>query len=328
MNNFICSFCKKEFKTISLLKRHETTAKYCLKLQSKNINDINNNKILQCEYCNKILSTNQVLKSHYLICKEKILINKDEEVIFIKKERDEELLKKDEEIQILRKEKDDKNLLISKLDTKLKIITEKTKEQIDNYKEQIEEYKEQIYQLQDRLERMGTKAIEKPTTTTTPNNTINKIQLNTFPSQQEINNKIEGKFNDVYILNGMKGVVDFVYENIIKLEDGNVVYACYDRARQMFKYKDKDGNEIKDPKAMKLRKMIKPGLLAQTNTMLKYFNDECEYLDRRKDNGLEIDDCEYNKLNHLREKILELGFEISNINDTNKFTNNLADLTC
>ena len=126
----------------------------------------------------------------------------------------------------------------------------------------------------------------------------------------------------------MKGVADFVYENIIKLEDGSVVYACYDRARQMFKYKDKDGNEIKDPKAMKLRKMIKPGLLAQTNTMLKYFTDECEYLDRRKDNGLEIDDCEYTKLNYLREKILELGFEISNINDTNKFTNNLADLTC
>ena len=68
--------------------------------------------------------------------------------------------------------------------------------------------------------------------------------------------------------------------------------------------------------------------MAQTNTMLKYFNDECEYLDKRKDNGLEIDDYEYNKLNYLREKILELGFEISNINETNKFTNNLADLTC
>ena len=80
-------------------------------------------------------------------------------------------------------------------------------------------------------------------------------------------------------------------------------------------------DQIKDPKAMKLRKMIKPGLIAQTNTMLKYFTDECEYLDRRKDNGLEIDDCEYTKLNYLREKILELGFEISNINDTNNHTN-------
>jgi hypothetical protein len=308
-----CQFCKKIFSSISSLNNHKITAKYCLKIQGNIISKYD------CEFCNKSFTKKSGLKTHLISCKEKKSKNED-----IKDSTIDNLTK---EINNLIKDKDDKNLLISKLDTKLKLITEKTKEQIDNYKEQIEEYKDQIYQLQDRLERMGTKAIEKPTTTTT-NNTINKIQLNTFPSQQEINNKIEGKFNDVYILNGMKGVADFVYENIIKLEDGNVVYACYDRARQMFKYKDKDGNEIKDPKAMKLRKMIKPGLMAQTNTMLKYFNDECEYLDRRKDNGLEIDDYEYSKLNHLREKILELGFEISNINETNKFTNNLADLTC
>jgi len=308
-----CQFCKKIFSSISSLNNHKITAKYCLKIQGNIISKY------ECEFCNKSFTKKSGLKTHLISCKEKKSKNED-----IKDSTIDNLTK---EINNLKKDKDDKNLLISKLDTKLKLITEKTKEQINNYKEQIEEYKEQIYQLQDRLERMGTKAIEKPTSTTT-NNTINKIQLNTFPSQQEINNKIEGKFNDVYILNGMKGVADFVYENIIKLEDGNVVYACYDRARQMFKYKDKDGNEIKDPKAMKLRKMIKPGLMAQTNTMLKYFNDECEYLDKRKDNGLEIDDYEYNKLNYLREKILELGFEISNINETNKFTNNLADLTC
>ena len=96
----------------------------------------------------------------------------------------------------------------------------------------------------------------------------------------------------------------------------------------MFKYKDENGNEIKDPKAVKLRKMIKPGLLRQSKTLLDYFNDECDYLEKRKDNGHDIDCKEYNMMNTLREKAFEVGCELLSIEETNRFSNELANLSC
>jgi hypothetical protein len=174
---------------------------------------------------------------------------------------------------------------------------------------------------------MLNKAIERPTTTT--NNTVNnKFELNTFPSQKEIDRKIESQFNDKYILDGMKGVAQFVFDHIVKLEDGSMAYACFDTSRQIFKYKDEYGNEIKDPKAVKLRKMIKPGLLKQSQTLLDYFNDECDYLEKRKDNGQDIDCKEYNMMNTLREKAFEVGCELLNMEETNKFSTELANLSC
>ena len=148
--------------------------------------------------------------------------------------------------------------------------------------------------------------------------------MNSFPSQKEIDMKIESQFNDKYILDGMKGVAQFVYDHIVKLEDGSMAYACFDTSRQIFKYKDENGNEIKDPKAVKLRKMIKPGLLRQSQTLLDYFNDECDYLEKRKD----VNGKEYNMMNTLREKAFEVGCDILSIEETNKFSNELANLSC
>ena len=85
---------------------------------------------------------------------------------------------------------------------------------------------------------------------------------------------------------------------------------------------------MKDPKAVKLRKMIKPGLLRQSQTLLDYFNDECDYLEKRKDNGHEIDGKEYNMMNTLREKAFEVGCELLSIEETNKFSSELANLSC
>ena len=126
----------------------------------------------------------------------------------------------------------------------------------------------------------------------------------------------------------MKGVVQFVYDHIVKLDDGSIAYACFDTSRQIFKYKDENGNEIKDPKANKLRKMIKPGLLRQSQTLLNYFVDECEYMETRKNNGLDVDGKEYNTMNTLRDKAFEVGCEILNLEDTNKFSIELANLSC
>ena len=293
-----CRFCKKIFSTKSSLNNHQKTAKYCLSLQDKNMQITK----FDCEFCDKHFTSNKQLLSHLLNCKNK---EKNQELENIRNQMNQEL-------ENLRNEKDK---IIIKLNT-----------QIENFEKQENNYIEQIKELQNKLERTLAKAIEKPTTT---NNTVNnKIELHTFPSQREIDRKIESQFNDKYLLDGMKGVVQFVYDHIVKLEDGSIAYACFDTSRQIFKYKDEKGNEIKDPKANKLRKMIKPGLLRQSQTLLNYFVDECEYMETRKNNGLDIDVKEYSTMNTLRDKAFEVGCEILNLEDTNKFSIELANLSC
>ena len=293
-----CRFCKKIFSTKSSLNNHQKTAKYCLSLQDKNMQITK----FDCEFCDKHFTSNKQLLSHLLNCKNK---EKNQELENIRNQMNQEL-------ENLRNEKDK---IIIKLNT-----------QIENFEKQENNYIEQIKELQNKLERTLAKAIEKPTTT---NNTVNnKIELHTFPSQREIDRKIESQFNDKYLLDGMKGVVQFVYDHIVKLEDGSIAYACFDTSRQIFKYKDEKGNEIKDPKANKLRKMIKPGLLRQSQTLLNYFVDECEYMETRKNNGLDVDGNEYRTMNTLRDKAFEVGCEILNLEDTNKFSIELANLSC
>jgi hypothetical protein len=308
-----CEYCKKEFSSKSSLNNHKKTAKFCLKLQNKKEDDINNFK---CEYCDKIFTSKQPLLTHLNTCKhrKKGLVNI--EIINLQD------ILREKETQFEQREK----VLLNKLREREKDFL-KFELQEKYFLQQEENYKEQIKDLQNKLERILNKAIERPTTTN--NNTVNnKFELNTFPSQKEIDRKIESQFNDKYILDGMKGIAQFVFDHIVKLEDGSMAYACYDTSRQMFKYKDEDGNEIKDPKAVKLRKMIKPGLLKQSKTLLDYFNDECDYLEKRKNNGQDVDSKEYSTMNTLREKAFEVGCEILSIEDTNKFSNELANLSC
>jgi hypothetical protein len=346
-----CEFCNSCFKTVSALNSHKIKAKYCLliqnKIEPKNIvkdpfKCFNCNKILsskrslenhmricnkekekiefKCTYCNKVLSSKQILENHKNICT--IKKNKDNELKQTYKDFEKEINEKETKIKEKEFEIKQKDFEIKQKDN----IIIKINTKLENFEKRELELKQQIRELQDKLDKILNKAIDRPTTT---NNTINnKFELNTFPSQKEIDRKIESQFNDKYILDGMKGIAQFVYDHIVKLEDGSMAYACYDTSRQIFKYKDENGNEIKDPKAVKLRKMIKPGLLRQSQTLLDYFNDECDYLEKRKDNGHEIDGKEYNMMNTLREKAFEVGCELLSIEETNKFSSELANLSC
>ena len=59
-----CKFCKNEFKTSSILKTHQQSAKYCLKIQNKN--DIC--KTFCCEECGTKLTSRQRLSTHLQSC--------------------------------------------------------------------------------------------------------------------------------------------------------------------------------------------------------------------------------------------------------------------
>ena len=61
MSKYICKICKKDFKQLHRLKRHQNNKTSCTY----------GPKIYQCEYCDNILSSNSNLHHHYKTCKKK-----------------------------------------------------------------------------------------------------------------------------------------------------------------------------------------------------------------------------------------------------------------
>ena len=300
-----CDFCNTNFKNISSLNHHKKTAKFCLKIQDKYINEIY--KDFKCDLCDKLFTTKQSLNIHLISCN-----------IFIKQKKDDELQK-----LLYEQEEKFKNIIKNKdiIIDKLEFIREKNIEYNKKQEELYISQEKKIKDLQDQIQKLALRAIDRPT------NSINKLELNNFITPENIEDKIQRKFNDNFIPNGIKDVAKFVYEWILKTEEGDLIYACYDRARLIFKYKDTNGNEMKDPKALELCKLLKPGLVKKLSEMLNYFTTEFEYINSRKERDLEYDKKEYNTFKFLKEKALELGFELTTMNETNKFCNELANLT-
>lgn len=270
-------------------------------------------KQFYCEICNEIFQSNQLLNLHVKSCKEKDyekkLYDKDSEILLLKEKYEKQIVE-----NTAKKEK--YILDISKRKEKYMLEITKYQYNLVHKDELIDEYKKQISDLQDRLERLHVKAIEKPTIT---NN--NKIDLKCFNlSQETINDKIFSKFNDNYMYNGMSGLAQFVKDHVITLEDGSIVYVCFDKSRKIFKYKDKDGNVIKDPKALKLIALIQPALKEQSQILLDYFVNEY-------DNTNKNDSYEIHKVNTQKALALQIGMEIRTMHENQKFSNELSNLT-
>lgn len=77
-----CEFCKTEFEQQSSLSRHLTTARFCIKLQAENGREVHE-KLFECKYCHKKLTSKARLLYHDNICKKKQ--NSDEKDHRIKK---------------------------------------------------------------------------------------------------------------------------------------------------------------------------------------------------------------------------------------------------
>ena len=292
-----CEYCKNEFKTISSLNKHINNAKYCLAIQNKK----KETQIFICNYCDKNFTGKSGLKTHLISCKDKIY---KEQIEFIKNEKDKEIKK---------------NLY----------IIEKLEDRNNKYLEQIKEQKEHIKELEDRIERLGIKAINKSGNITTNNNNTINMELNNFMSQDYIDNKIGNKFSDKYIINGMKSIAQFVYDHVIRTEDGTLLYGCYDSSRKIFKYKDNTGTEVKDIKAQKLIGLIQPGLKKQTKVLYDFFFLEHEDLEK-KETERELDKNERKekeKMRYLKDKTVEIVTELNEMGNNNKFSNELAILT-
>ena len=65
-----CEFCNTEFEQQSSLNRHLTTARFCIKMQRENGREVHE-KLFECNYCHKKLTSKARLAYHDNICKEK-----------------------------------------------------------------------------------------------------------------------------------------------------------------------------------------------------------------------------------------------------------------
>ena len=78
-------------------------------------------------------------------------------------------------------------------------------------------------------------------------------------SQEKMKDMIENNFSASYMIQGQKGVAKFAYDTMLKDEEGRLKYICTDPSRQIFQYKNGEGEIQKDVKAKKLTKALLDG---------------------------------------------------------------------
>jgi len=72
--NYLCEFCNNSFATSYNLKNHQKTAKFCLDIQNKPIDEN-----FKCDFCNKGFSLKAHFNGHILICKDKKAVEEKEQ---------------------------------------------------------------------------------------------------------------------------------------------------------------------------------------------------------------------------------------------------------
>jgi hypothetical protein len=221
MSTFNCEYCHSVFKNSSSLKLHQKKAKYCIKIQKEN-NEMKVN-------CNNILNNKFKCEN----C-DKLLSSK--------------------------RNLDNHYSICNNID-KLKVTILKYKIHIEELIKKGEQQEKKIKELENTIERLAINAIHKPTTTNnnTTNNTLNIMSSLDFNNVNKIKNLIDDNYNINYAIDGQKGLARFVVDNLLKDENGELLYVCTDPSRQIFKYKDDSGEIKKDVEAKKLTNYIVDG---------------------------------------------------------------------
>ena len=258
-----CRYCNKNYSSKYALKVHVNTSKTCMSLRG----DVAEN-MYKCECCDFVTTVNSSYERHCKTCKGRInieltdmskklvelelIIKNMRDVIAVKdielKYKTEDLISNELVIKNLRNiivdkdlELQVKNTLLKDTDTALKYRNN----EIIDIREEIKEYKNHILKLSERP------TIDQSVKKTNTHINLAPIDL----SVENITKKIQDKFTLDHI--SIKGVVQFLIDNLINPVDGVPTYLCSDASRSIFKYKSIDGKINKDIKATKLIDAIK-----------------------------------------------------------------------
>jgi hypothetical protein len=175
-------------------------------------------------------------------------------------------------------------------------------EEKDNY---IQKLELTIKDLQDRLENITIQAINRPTHQTKNKQIINLAPFDLTKDKAKI--IFADKYTPEYFLQGMKGLARFVSDHIVKTDTGESIYACYDRSRDVFKYKNEAGEYINDIKAVRLVEIIHPAAAEHSRTMNDKFHEEymsalSEYDEDRITNKITQDELECKEMKAIQSR--------------------------
>jgi hypothetical protein len=291
-----CQFCKKVLKSNASLVTHQATTKTCLKIQGK----LDEFVSFKCEFCNKIFTTKQYLVNHVNFCKYKELHTKIKE---IDKKCENKLKDKDKKCEMKLKNKD------KECENKLK---NKDKE-IIQLKNQISELKGQLITFKEDHELI--KDIAKQVKNTN-NITNNNLTISSFIDFNDINKAkmlIDNKLDINHIVCGQKGLAHFVKDTLLTDDTGKLTYMCSDPSRNIFKYKDCNGDIKKDVEAKKLTNYILEGGIKTKSALIG--NEWC------KDEKGDIDMDKFAIMMEQQNSIMKLS------DDNNIFKKELVSIT-
>ena len=241
-----CEYCNKVLKTLSSLKLHQKTAKYCLAKQNKMPEEEHS-----CNACGVSFTLKSSLHSHLKICKE----NTPEKEIRRQYERREK-----EIIFSYEKKLSDKDTIIEEQ----KILIKEFQEE---YKNKLEK---QIKDLTDRIQSMAEKAIAKPSNVN-QTNTTNQIINNMMPITDAHLQEHVQNLNPLHVQNGASGYAKYALE--FPLKD---MIVCTDFQRRSCKYKDENGNVVSDPEMTKITKRLFSAIKERNEELINEYSAELQ----------------------------------------------------
>lgn len=216
-----CEHCEKTFATLSNLKTHQKTAKYCLKLRAgKGSSDAD--KLFPCDFCSKSFSRSAYMKKHLLTCG-------DRKVASAVSDRSTEidlLLAKIADLEtkntaLVKKVKDYKRVVCAKDKEIMRLAFEKMSAHKDG----------RILELKEAKPQTITTNYIHPKLVNIPITTIRPLTIETI--REDVHKYTYSEF-----LRGLSGVKEFV-ESIISTKmvedvDQERNYVCTDLARNKF----------------------------------------------------------------------------------------------
>ena len=211
-----CIYCKKSLKNKYTLQNHQKTAKYCLKIQGRNIIENNVKTKFKCDYCEDFFSTQNSLNRHInsknTICLQKlnkkyktslIIIDKlENELNFTKNQLDKVEKEKSELLKTIASRPTTKNTINNNLN-----LTVFNKSQAD-IKRLVEEKYDTNYLLQ------GQKGVARFTHSHLLNIEEGKDPMYAITDKNRGNGKYKTSKGEIVSDNGMSGLTKKVYPSV------------------------------------------------------------------------------------------------------------------
>ena len=95
-------------------------------------------------------------------------------------------------------------------------------------------------------------------------------------SEDRIKECVERSFNINHIYNGQRGVAEFAVNNLLKSNEGEILYECSDPSRNSYRYKGVSGEIVRDKGANKLTDTLYEPVNKAREIVTQNLTNECE----------------------------------------------------